>query len=285
MRIQQECAPILSDTIAALQSELGPGLQGLMVERVVIGLFFSGVKLSNSACGICYTPVKEIPESVCCPSSAAAMPDAGRLAGLPVTVYLEHLQEGRPLKKALAIAAINALSQTCWRVQKTRDYTITPTKDPLNGMSIPGDAFVIVVGALLPYLRLLKKRALPFGILEKDVRTLREDEMPFYIEPSHAAAAIGKADRLIVTGASLLSGTLERILEAAKPGAEIAVVGPTVSMLPDAFFLRGVTVIGGIACTDADALLDTLAEGGSGYHFFGKSAQQITIRSRVPDPA
>jgi len=273
-----ENSPIISETIAALQAELGPDLHGLMVDRAVIGLFFSGVKLSNGSCGICFTPVKEIPESVCCPSSAAAMPNAGRLSGVPVTDYVEYLRQGRPLKTALGLAALNALSQTCWRDNSSRSYTILPIDDTLNDLDIPGDAYVVVVGALVPYLRMLKKRGRPFGILEKDLRTLKEDELPFFIEPEEATAAIGRADRMIITGTTVLNGTLEGILDAAKPEAEIAVVGPTASMLPDAFFRRGVTVLGGVECTDADLLLDTLAEGGSGYHFFGKSARQIVIR-------
>jgi len=49
-------------------------LESITVERAVFGLFFSGVKLSTGHGGLCFTPVKEIPEAVCCPSSAKAMP-------------------------------------------------------------------------------------------------------------------------------------------------------------------------------------------------------------------
>lgn len=48
-------------------------------------------------------------------------------------------------------------------------------------------------------------------------------------------------------------------------------------MLPDAFFRRGVTILGGDSVTRPDELLDTIAEGGSGYHFFGKSAEKTTV--------
>jgi uncharacterized protein len=41
-----------------------------------------------------------------------------------------------------------------------------------------------------------------------------------------------------------------------------------------------VTKLGGVSCVDPDTLLDILAEGGSGYHFFGKSARQIVMRKR-----
>ena len=51
-------------------------------------------------------------------------------------------------------------------------------------------------------------------------------------------------------------------------------------MIPDAFFKRGVTVMGGILVTKPDELLDVISEGGSGYHFFGKSAERIVIYNK-----
>ena len=50
-------------------------------------------------------------------------------------------------------------------------------------------------------------------------------------------------------------------------------------MLPDAFFRRGVTVIGGVIVTDADRVLNVIAEAGSGHHFFGKGAEKAVIHS------
>jgi uncharacterized protein len=38
--------------------------------------------------------------------------------------------------------------------------------------------------------------------------------------------------------------------------------------------------MGGIQVTAPDAFLDVLAEGGSGYHFFGKSAEKIVLVRR-----
>ncbi len=278
MTDQKVSSPILSETIAEIRAQLGAGMDDLTVERAVIGLFFSGVKLSDGSCGICFTPVKEIPESVCCPTSAAALPQAGKLRGKPAGAYLEEMNDGRPLKRALGIATLNALSQSCWNAHPPLDYAIEYDKDPLDGISITDDAFVVVVGALVPYLRMLKQRGRPFAILEKDVRTLKEDELPFFAGPDQATEKIGQADLLIVTGTTLINGTLEGILESAKPGAEIVVVGPSVSMLPQALFRRGVTAIGGLVCTDADRLLDILSEGGSGYHFTGSSARLTVIR-------
>lgn len=85
------------------------------------------------------------------------------------------------------------------------------------------------------------------------------------------------ADILVITGTTLINDSLEGILKNAKKNANVMVVGPTASMLPDAFFSRGVSSIGGIIINKPDELLDILTEGGSGYHFFGKSADRVII--------
>src|SRR5260370_40248466 len=74
---------ILRENLAAISEILGPELDRLTVERAVIGLFFTGVKLSNGIAGACATPIKTIPEAVCCPTSAMAMPFPGKLRGRP----------------------------------------------------------------------------------------------------------------------------------------------------------------------------------------------------------
>jgi hypothetical protein len=44
---------ILTETAAYLSAILGPEMDALKVERAVIGIFFTGVKLSNGEGGIC----------------------------------------------------------------------------------------------------------------------------------------------------------------------------------------------------------------------------------------
>src|SRR6516225_1878019 len=72
---------ILDETIAMIGTILGSELEEITVERVVVGLFFTGVKLSNGTTGASATPIKSIPEAVCCPSSAMAMPFPGKMRG------------------------------------------------------------------------------------------------------------------------------------------------------------------------------------------------------------
>ena len=59
--MQTENSSILGDTIAMIGSILGSELDEIAIERVVVGLFFTGVKLSNGTAGTSATPIKSIP--------------------------------------------------------------------------------------------------------------------------------------------------------------------------------------------------------------------------------
>ena len=271
---------ILRETVEQITDAFGSDLEMIRIERAVFGLFFSGVKLSTGHGGVCYTPVKEMPEAVCCPSSARAMPLSGRLKGRTAAEYLEYIFDKNILKRTLGIAALNALSSLYWQLKPPTDYTIEYGYNAFDDVDPAKYGCSVVVGALVPMLKKLIAADADFTVMEMDSRTLKGKELDHYLPPTEADKCVPKADLMVITGVTVLNDTLPGLLEKRKPGAEIIVTGPTVSMLPDAFFRRGVTTLGGIAVTDADELLDLLCEGGSGYHFFGKSAQQTIVRPK-----
>ncbi len=271
---------ILKESIAHVRGILGEKLDQLTVERAALGLFFSGVKLSDGHGGLCFTPIKEIPEAVCCPSSARAMPLSGKLAGRSVTSYLDDIFKDNILKKALGIATLNAVSASCWDLMLEKPYSFELGRDVFDDIEVDSTQKAVVVGALVPVIRKLISASVDFHILELDPTTLKPHEMPYFIEASRAAEFVPEADLLAITGTTIINNTLPDLLAMAKPGAQIIVTGPTVSMLPDAYFDRGVTSVGGILVTKPDELLDIISEGGSGYHFFGKSAEML-IMNRI----
>lgn len=271
--------PILTEVLSLLRdSGVGDDVQ---IERVVLGVFFTGVKLTNGHGGVCYTPIKDVPEAVCCPTSAATTPASGRLRGRAALQVAEEALAGGPLRRAIGIAVLNALSDSYWSTRGSGPYSILTSFDPIDDLELADDAHVVVVGALVPYLRTLKRRGRPFCVLEQDPAALKADELPFYQPAERAPDVIPTADVLITTGTTLINGTLEGLLALARADTDITVVGPSASMLPDPLFRRGVRSVGGVRVTDPDPLLDTLAEGGSGYHFFGKTAQKVTLRLRA----
>ena len=268
---------ILEKTIETVKSRLRSEIDTITVDRAVLGLFFTGVRLSTGHGGLCFTPVKEMPEAVCCPSSARAMPLSGRLSGKPVSDYLEYVVSDNPLKKALGIAALNALSSILF---ERGDYDIR-FADAFDETEPADYDRVTVVGALVPIIKKLIAADSDFSILELDPKTLKEHEMKYFVPADKAGTVIPYSDLLVITGVTILNDTLPQLLEMAKPGTEITVTEPTAGMIPDVLFDMGVTMAGGILVTDADRLLDIISEGGSGYHFFGRYAERIIIKNKV----
>jgi uncharacterized protein (DUF4213/DUF364 family) len=278
--IQAEQTSILHETLAAIPEILGPELDDLTVERAVVGLFFTGVKLNNGIAGASATPIKTIPEAVCCPTSAMAMPFPGKLKGRPVYDLAREALGDNGIRRAVGIAAMNALADACWRRRPHPDTELRFGIDAFDATEILAGDQVVVVGAFVPFLRELKRRRQPFLVLEQDPATLKPDELPFFRSAKEAAAVVPGADVLLITGTTLINDTLDGLLGMAKPAARVTMVGPTVSLLPDAFLRRGADILGTVRITDPDAFLDMLAEGGSGYHFLGRTAQKVVLIRR-----
>ena len=86
---------------------------------------------------------------------------------------------------------------------------------------------------------------------------------------------------MLITGTTLVNDTIEHLLALSRPEALVVMVGQTVGLLPDAFLHRGVDVLGGVRIIAPDAFLDVLIKGASGYHFFGRSAENVVLVRRT----
>lgn len=272
--------PILTETIAGIQHTLGADLDHIVVERAVIGLFFTGVKLSSGDAGACATPLRSIPEAVCCPSSAMAMPFPNKLRGRLARDLLKETDAASGMRRAVGVATMNALAATCWDRRANPDVDLRIGVDAYDAADIQPGERVVVVGAFVPFLKALKRTRQPFTVLEMDAATLKPDELAYFRPAEDADAVVPVANVVLITGTTLLNNTLENLLALCRRDARVVVVGPTVGLYPDAFLRRGADVLGGVRITAPDAFLDVLAEGGSGYHFFGRSAEKVVLARR-----
>jgi uncharacterized protein (DUF4213/DUF364 family) len=271
---------ILAETIEAIKNGRSCEVDTVTIERAVVGLFFTGVKLSTGHVGACATPIKTIPDAVCCPSSVHAWPFPGKMRGRLAAGFLDEVGQPDGIRRAVGVAAMNALAALCWDRRPHPDVDLELGVDAFDAANIAPGKLVVVVGAFIPFLRELKRREQPYLVLEQDPATLKADEMPFYRHASQAFEVASQADVILITGTTLLNDTLDDLLAAVNPDACKVVVGPTVGLVPDAYLRRGCDILGSIRVTRPDEFLDVLAEGGSGYHFFGRSAHKIVLRAR-----
>jgi uncharacterized protein len=270
---------ILRETIEAIGGILGPDLEHIAVERAVVGIYYTGVKLDNGIAGACATPVETLRETFCCPTTTTE-PSPGRMRGARAFDLAKQALGANGIRRGLGIAAMNALADACWRRRPHPEAELRLGVDAFDATDIrPGDN-VVVVGAFVPFLHALKQRRQPFLVLEQNPALLKADELPFFRPAEQADAVVPKADVLLITGTTLVNGTLEDLIALARPAARITMVGPTAGLLPDAFLRRGVDVIGSVRITAPDAFLDVLAEGGGAHDFLGRSAQKAVLVRR-----
>ena len=272
---------ILTETIERVTETLGRDLDAIRIERAVLGLFYTGVKLTAGTAGTCATPREAIPGDVCCPVSAKAVPFPGMLKGRPAAEIMQDALSPDPLRRGVGIACLNALAELCWRRDRNPEIELLAGADAFDATQFRPEDRVVVVGAFVPFLKELKRRRQPFLVLEQNPTLLKPEEMPFYRPAEQAREVVPQADVLLVTGATLLNDTLEDLLSWARPEARVTVVGPTVGMLADAFLARGADILGSVRINDPDAFLELLAEGGAAPHFLGRAAEKIVLARRA----
>jgi uncharacterized protein len=277
--------PILHETLEKIAETLGAERDRITVERAVVGTFFTGVKLDNGIAGACATPIETVRETFCCASAVAGGRSPGGMRGCPAFALAGEALGPNGLGRGLGIAALNALTDTCWRRRPHPEAELRAGVDAFDATEIGPADKVVVVGAFVPFLRALKQRGQPFIVLEQNPATLKADEMPFFRSAEEAHTVIIEADVVLITGSTLVNDTLEDLLALAKPGARVTVVGPTVGLLPDAFLRRGADILGSVRITEPDVFLDVLAEGGGAPDFLGRSAQKVVLVRRSVTPA
>ena len=261
--------------------EKGLGDRDVTVEGVRIGVFYTAVKLDSGQAGVAFTPIREIPEAVCCPRSASRMPTAGQLAGQSAWDLARYALTESPLKVAVGIATLNALSALLMEEDGLPSYRRLIGADALDVVEIHPDDRVALVGAFVPFIKKLKETVKQLRVVEKNPQALKGDEIAFYRPAEQAEEVLSQADVVVVSGSAIVHHSLGQLLGFCRTAREVIVAGPTASMYPDPLFDRGVTVLGGIAVHDGDELLRVVSEGGSGY-FFGRWAEKVAIIRSQP---
>ncbi|MCC6777458.1 MAG: DUF364 domain-containing protein [Hyphomicrobiales bacterium] len=273
---------ILSETVGSIRQIVGQAQIEPTIERVVVGLYFTGVRLSSGHVGACATPSRTAVNKACCPEAGHASPLPGTLRRRRALDLLDEATHPDGIRRAIGIATMNALGALCWDRRPHPDVTIETGIDAFAAADIQPGQQVVLVGAFVPFLRELKQRRQSYLVLERNPDALKPDEMPHYRPAAEAATIIPSADVLLVTGTTLINDTIDQILASARPDALKVVVGPTVGLVPDAYVRRGCDILGGIRVTQPDMFLEVLAEAGAGHHFFGRSAEKIVVRAQRP---
>jgi uncharacterized protein (DUF4213/DUF364 family) len=117
----------------------------------------------------------------------------------------------------------------------------------------------------------------PFFVIERNPQTLRVDKMKYFKPESEMSSALEESDVVIITGTAIVNHSIDKILSFITNGKRTAIVGPTASMIPDAFFKRGLEVVAGVRIIEPDLMMKILKQGGSAYHLLKDCSEKIAF--------
>lgn len=263
---------ILDEAAATLRVLYGGGLDSLSVERLVVGVFFVGVKLSNGCGGVAYTP----PEIVRSAGNRILKGSTPPIRGMSASAAAAGEVPG-PFAEVIRLATLNALSVPFFEDGR---YCVDASGDLSGVPSLFRGRRICMVGAIIPLLKKFKELdPAEVVIIDHKKETQEEAEAGYgmFVPVERTAEAIARCETAVFTGAAIANGSIEQLIGFVPGGAALAVVGPTAGFVPEPLFRRNTAMVGTVVVTDIDQALEVLGEGGGGYRLFGTCMRKINL--------
>jgi uncharacterized protein (DUF4213/DUF364 family) len=264
--------PLLDEATDTLIQYYGNDFINLTIERLVVGVFFVGVKLSNGCGGVAYSP----PEVVKNAGRRILKENSPLIRGMSAAEVAKGNAPG-PFSGIIRLATLNALSVPFF---DGGHYEVRKESDLSDTKALFKNRCVCMVGAIIPLLKRLKELE-PAGvtIIDRKEATQAEAEAGYgqFVSPKYTSESLACCETAVFTGAAIANGSIQELIGYVPADAAIAIVGPTAGFVPEPLFRRNVALVGTVAVTKSDLALEILAEGGGGYRLFNSCVNKINI--------
>jgi uncharacterized protein len=174
---------------------------------------------------------------------------AGNIIGKNAREITRLLHSWEPLEASLGLAAFNSLMQPRGEQVNVHEYIMSKA---------PGKT-VTCVGRF-PFYPELARTAARSYLLEM---APGEGELP----PFAAEEVVPESNLVIITGTTLITKTMQRLLELTQRKSLVIILGPS-TPLSEVLFDYGATVVAGIRVVDRELLYRSLAQGVKFYRNF-----------------
>lgn len=183
------------------------------------------------------------------------------LAGVDPMALARPLVGGDPVERALALAAINAMTDAVWR---RIGYEPPAAGNSLGDIALGSSDHLGMIGFFPPLVRRITEAGGRLSVVEMNAEMVARQKTRFPgTSISMDRHTLRDCNLVVGTSTMLLNDTLDAMLAAAPNAQRFAVIGPSAGLWPDALFERGVTLLGGTRVTDRAAFRDALAAGDS----------------------
>ncbi len=222
---------------------LTPYAEQTPVEQVVVGARYSAVSLKDGRVGIAMNFSEDEPLN----GAGERPPFEGTED--PVEL-LSMYTSADPVRASVGVALANALS-----VGMIRDEELL-SGNLFDHLGLRPQDRVGMIGNFQPMVPRLRESVAELHIFE-----LIDEPIDGLLPTAMAPALLPTCDVVIITGTTLVNGTIDGILPWCFNAREVAVVGPTTTIVPQVFAGTGITLLGGAVPQDTDAILEIITNG------------------------
>ncbi|MCK4794880.1 MAG: hypothetical protein KAV87_64720 [Desulfobacteraceae bacterium] len=160
---------ILTEVSDILLDEI-PDIDNVKVDKVCLGLGYSGVKLHSGQAGVCNSLLSDMALGCC-----QILQSAGTLAGRSAREFIEMTGSWNMIERVFGVATLNALSQIVFEANPNR-YAVED-RNLIELIELEPDDVVVLVGFIKPFVRVFRSKAKKLYILDRNVQR-EEGVMP-----------------------------------------------------------------------------------------------------------
>jgi len=247
-------------TMEQLLKTVSDAEKQLIIEQVVLGLGYIALELEDGRVGLSAN-IADTSMLGC-----SVFGRAGTLKGATVAEILELGLQDNLISRAVALAAVNAISNT---------VDLSTGADVIDRIQVHSGERVVMVGLIAPVVSMLKKAGADVSVFEK--RTL---DIPLIRSENERPKAFAEADIIILSATTIMNNTLDELLALPNKAREVILMGPSTPMVRDVFASTPITYLAGSAVTDGKKAQQIVMEGG-GTQALYKAGAMIKIHQEV----
>ncbi len=272
---------IIKETYDLILSKQADIYSKIKIEKVVVGAFFTAVRLSTGHVGIAHTEIDSAESCTKKHQRNFGNFSPGKIMGNTISDFFEYIKNIEAINKvnilnSVNLAVLNAISA---KTIAEGSYHIIEDKDPIDLVNLNGKKTICLVGGFQSYINKISSTNNKLYVLELNENALEGDQKKYYQPASEAKNIFAQSDIIIITGSTLANNTLDELLTFIPESAEAILVGPSSSFIPDVLFSHNIKLIGSTKIIDSEKMFTIVSEGGSGYHLFQCCAKKICILS------
>jgi uncharacterized protein (DUF4213/DUF364 family) len=241
-------------------------IDNISIKKIVVGLGYTGLLLSDSSFGLSYTLIRSKDEKNQLDDYLLQNP----IKKLNIRDILDLYNSKRPFFRCIGLAVLNAYSQVILPLNIAYSGSILDIIQELKPSTIG------MVGNITSITDFLVNQNFQVRILDQ-FNLIPPTQQ---ITPLTSVDELAHLDHAVISGSALIFDNLPQILEILTtiPGEKI-LVGPSAQLHPQIVFELGFTAVGGSQVLDISSTLQAISEGGN-YRSFKQFTKKYCFHER-----